>query len=100
MGRKFPYTVLFSLLYFTGYLAAFIWYSPISPERRFTYGLYIPWMFSIFIAIEELSRNQPHEGWTNLTEFARASNLVMALTLIINIPLVLAERMFFDRYGS
>jgi hypothetical protein len=100
MMRKRSFTLLFSLLYFVSYLAAFVWYSPISPERRFTYGLYIPLMFSIFIAIKELREQQPLGGWTSLTEFARASHLVIAMTLIINIPLVLTERMFFDRYGS
>lgn len=100
MVRKYPFTVLFALFYFVGYLAAFVWYSPISPERRFTYSLYIPLMFSIFIAVKELSWNQPQGGWINIKEFASASNLLIALTLVINIPLVLTERMFFDRYGS
>lgn len=100
MVRKYPYTVLFGVLFFAGYLAAFVWYSPISPERRFTYILYIPLMFSIFTAVKELSWNQPRGGWINIKEFASASNLLIALTLVINIQLVLTERMFFDRYGS
>jgi len=98
--QKYPFMILFVLLYFAGYLAAFVWYSPISPERRFTYGLYIPLMFSLFKAIHEICGNQSLGGWINVKEFASASNIVIALSLLINIPLVLTERMFFDRYGS
>ncbi|MGW8250467.1 MAG: hypothetical protein ACWGO1_07475, partial [Anaerolineales bacterium] len=100
LARKYPYPILFALLYLTGYLAAFVWYSPISPERRFTYGLYIPLMFSIFVALKVLSEQRSQEGSVDVGEFVRAANLVIALTLIVNIPLVLTERMFFDRYGS
>lgn len=98
--RKYPLTVLFALFYFAGYLAAFMWYSPISPERRFTYGLYIPLMFSIFAALKVLSASRSREGGLDVREFVGAANLVIALTLVVNIPLVLTERMFFDRYGS
>ncbi len=98
--RKSPVSILFALLYFAGYLAAFVWYSPISPERRFTYGLYIPLMFSIFTALEALGASCSREGGVDVGEFVGAANLVIALTLLVNIPLVLTERMFFDRYGS
>lgn len=100
MFHKYPTTVIFALLYFVGYLTAFVWYSPISPERRFTYGLYIPFMFSILAALEALCASRPREGGVDVSEFVNAANLVMALTLVVNIPLVLKERMFFDRYGS
>ena len=101
---KYPYLVGFSILYFAVYMTAFIWYSPISPERRFTYGLFIPLMFAIFVAIKELVANQrknaDQETSIELKQFVSAAYFVVALTLIINIWLVLSERMFFDRYGS
>ena len=101
---KYPYLVGFSILYFAVYMTAFIWYSPISPERRFTYGLFIPLMFAIFVAIKELVANQrknaDQKTSIELKQFVSAVYFVVALTLIINIWLVLSERMFFDRYGS
>ena len=96
-ARKYPYLVGFSLLFFVAYLAIFVWYSPISPERRFTYALYIPLMFAIFVSFKELVANQ---SVGDLRRLRDASLFLMTLMLMINIWLVLTERMYFDRYGS
>ena len=102
--RKYPYLVLFACLYFGVYLTSFIWYSPISPERRFTYGLFIPLMFSIFSALRELMNNQisftGSRSPIRLQAFINGGYFILGLTLIINIWLVLTERIFFDRFGS
>jgi len=101
---KYPYLVGFSILYFAVYMTAFIWYSPISPERRFTYGLFIPLMFAIFVALKGLVANQrknaDQETSIELKQFVNAAYFIVVLTLVINTWLVLSERMFFDRYGS
>jgi hypothetical protein len=102
--RSQPYRVVFSLLYFLGYLAAFAWYSPIAPERRFIYGLYIPFMFAVFCALQALASSQGlgerRLGAIDLRQFLNAAHFVIFLSLLPNIWLVLTERMFFDRYGA
>jgi hypothetical protein len=97
-GRQDPYTVIFATLFFAGYLATFVWYSPISPERRFTYGLYLPLLFSIMVALKSLARGV--RGKIDHALFNRAALIVIALILSANIYLVLTERIFFDRFGS
>jgi hypothetical protein len=102
--RSYPYQVAFSVFYFLGYLAAFAWYSPIAPERRFIYGLYIPFMFAVFCALRALASSQPAEGdrpaVIDLPRFVSAAHFVIFLSLLANIWLVLTERMFFDRFGA
>jgi hypothetical protein len=102
--RSYPYRVAFSLLYFLGYLAAFAWYSPIAPERRFIYGLYIPFMFAVFCALQALASSQDaagdRPGSIDLRRFLNAAHFVIFLSLLANIWLVLTERMFFDRFGA
>ncbi|MEA3439125.1 MAG: hypothetical protein U9R58_02475 [Chloroflexota bacterium] len=102
--KKYPYVIGFSILFFLGYLALFSWYSTVSPERRFTYGLYIPFMFAIFVGINESVYNQLQVvgkgNSIDLKQFVNAANFVVVITLFINIWLTLTERMFFDRYGS
>jgi hypothetical protein len=92
------YVVLFACLFFIGYLATFVWYSPISPERRFTYGLYIPLLFSIGVSLRSLAKAA--KGWIDPALFNRASYIILAAVLVANIYLVLTERIYFDRFGS
>jgi hypothetical protein len=104
LSRRYPYIIGFPVLYFSGYIMAFAWYSPIAPERRFIFGLYIPFMFTLFKAVKELAQNQlktnREASAIDLTKFVNASYFVISLSLIINIWLVLTERMYFDRYGA
>lgn len=104
ISRRYPYVIGFPILYFLGNIMAFAWYSPVAPERRFIYGLYIPFMFALFKAIKELANNQlkfnREANTIDLTKFVNASYFVISLSLIINIWLVLTERMYFDRYGA
>lgn len=100
--RLHPSQVGFSVLYFIVYLGAFVWYSPISPERRFTYGLYLPFLLAVFLALKAMARNQAWEsgGRIDLRLLVNAANFVIFLSLVVNIYLVLTERMYFDRYGA
>ena len=104
IAKKYPYAVGFSILYFLVYLAAFVWYSPISPERRFTYGLFLPFLFSVFIAIRKISEHDPGEHpestHIDIARFSNVAHFIIFLTLPFNIYFVLVERMLFDRYGS
>jgi hypothetical protein len=104
LAREYPYAVIYSILYFSCYLAAFVWYAPISPERRFTYGLFLPFLFAVFIAIRKISQQEPAENSESAhLDVARLSNVahfIVSLTLLFNIYLVITERMLFDRYGS
>lgn len=59
--RKNLTLIIFCFLYFAGYLLLFAWYSPIAEyhDERFTYGLFLPYLFSIFIALDEMGRVIP-----------------------------------------
>ena len=103
--KKYPFIALFAVLYFGVYLASFAWYTPISSGRRFTYGLYIPFMFSILAALNGLVRNQIHtveEGGNGirLSRYFDLSNLIIALLLAFEIWMALTLLLFFDRFGS
>lgn len=102
---QYPFVTLFGVLFFAGYLAAFAWYSPLASGRRFTYALYLPFLFSIFIALNVLAhRPSPaspgQRKVIDLARFTRAAHLVVATTLIYNIWLVVDFLLFIDRYGS
>jgi hypothetical protein len=102
--RKYPFLIAFVMLYFLGYFVAFAWYSPIASGRRFVYGLYIPLLFALFAAINELANQQkaPPGGKAPLSiaRYFTLSNLIILFTLIYNIWVVLTSSLFFDRYGS
>jgi hypothetical protein len=102
--HRYPQHVLFASIYLIGYLAAFVWYSPISPERRFTYGLYLPFMFSVFFALQAVQSPQANQAarfsWLDIRSFSIPAHLFMTAVLMINIYLVLTERMFYDRFGA
>lgn len=103
--KKYPYPLIFVILYFAGYLFAFSWYSLIAGGPRFLYGLYIPFLFLVFMSINELSRNQltlvenkPNK--VNLARYFTTVNILMGLTLVYNIWLVLTQVKFLGRFGS
>lgn len=102
--RHWWFLIAFGALYFAIYLAAFTWYAPISPEPRFTYGLLIPAMMTIFVSLRELVANQKRSNGdgppTDLRLLVNSANFIIFLTLMVNIYLVLSERIYFDRYGA
>jgi hypothetical protein len=104
-AKKNAIPLMFTILYFTGYLIAFAWYCPIACGRRFPFALYIPFLIAAFLAINELAKNQNRESGKvenqiNLTRFFTASNVIVAITLIFNIWLVTNNVLFFDFFGS
>ena len=103
--KKYPYVIALALLFFLGYEAAFAWYTPIASGRRFTYGLYLPFLFSVFTAVNALGKNQildqPREkAPISLPRFFTAANLIISFTLVYNIWVILTASLFYDRYGS
>jgi len=55
--REYAFLVLFCLTYFVGHLVLFAWYSPIANyhDARFTYSLFLPFLFSLFVALNKIS---------------------------------------------
>ena len=55
--REYSFLVLFCLAYFGGHLVLFAWYSPIANyhDARFTYSLFLPFLFSLFVALNKIS---------------------------------------------
>lgn len=55
--REYWFLALFFVGYICGYLVLSAWFSPISDylDARFTYGLFLPYLFSIFIALHQIA---------------------------------------------
>lgn len=87
------YLVSFVFLFLAGYFILVVWYSPIVGLSRFLYGLFIPLLFSIFIAIKSLSR----DGDESLISFI---NIAVSAMLILDIPYVLSTGLFLGTFGS
>lgn len=84
---------IFLLAYFSGYTFLFAWYSPIADyaDRRFTYGLFLPLMFVLFISLQSLSRKTikgPHKSakvnW--LPAFYGTAAILLATDLLLHLP--------------
>ena len=54
----YRYIVLFCFGYFLGYLVLYAWFSPVAnfADERFTYSLYTPYLFSIFVALRLITQ--------------------------------------------
>lgn len=99
--------IAFVLAFIGGYLLLFAWYGPIADysDLRFTYGLYIPILFSIFLALEKLlAGDESYQislgrasgpAWANALHGAIA--LILTYELIFQIPEKLNR---FDWYGK
>jgi len=50
----YKFVVLYCLGYFLGYLILYAWFAPVAglEDARFTYSLYVPYLFSIFAALK------------------------------------------------
>jgi len=91
--RKYLPLTAFSLCFFLGYFAIYVWYSPLANSPRFLYSLYIPFLLSIFaigMALEsEIS--SPLIRITNIT--------VLGMT-IIDIWYIFSQGPFNRNFGS
>ncbi|KAA3648257.1 MAG: hypothetical protein DWQ07_04495 [Chloroflexi bacterium] len=59
--RRYWAIFLFATFLFPGYYALFAWYAPISGSTaRFVSGLFMPFMFAIFLLLERLGEEETH----------------------------------------
>jgi hypothetical protein len=99
MMKKHPYPILFGILYIGAYLALFAWYAIISAGRRFTFGIYLPLLFSQFRAIQSLARQSNQKPrWIDLQLFHTSADLWMALVLVLDIWYVLTRGIMIGRF--
>jgi hypothetical protein len=74
--RRYIFLLIFALAYFAGYMVSFAWFAPITNffVGRFVYGLYLPYLFSLFVALNHIVKEIQyiHLGGRSI----RAANLV------------------------
>ena len=85
--------VLFVLGYLLAYFSLYVWYSVISSMSRFLFALYLPFVFSVFIAVKELT------GKINFP-FIKMANVLVFLMATIDIWYLLSYGPFFRDFGS
>lgn len=83
----------FVVLFHAGYFILFVWYSPIVGLSRFIYGLFIPFLFSIFVAVKALSNDSNLPG-------TRLFDLAVSVMLIVDVNYVLSTGLFLGTFGS
>jgi hypothetical protein len=69
VAKKNIYQIFFFFLIMVSNLVLFAWYSPITNylDARFTYGLYIPYLYSIYLSTNHISKKN---YWTSKVPFA------------------------------
>ncbi len=87
------YLVSFVFLFMAGYFMLFVWHSPIVGLSRFLYGLFIPLLFSIFVALKTLSRKSDES-------ISRYIDFGISAMLLLDIPYVLSVGLFLGKFGS
>jgi hypothetical protein len=105
LSRKHVFLIGFTILYILGYLASFTWYSYISNGRRFTYGIYLPLLFALFVAIKNLAENQlvvqaKQRGNLRLPEFNSVVNILISEILLINIWFAVTWGIYLIEFGA
>ena len=94
LSRRYIFLLVFVLAYFGGYLISFAWFAPIANfyVGRFTYGLYLPYLFSLFVVLNKLVEEIQyiHLGGRSI----RAANLVCIIHAGVFL-MVLYELYFF-----
>lgn len=104
-GRFFQ--LLFGALYLGGYLLLFAWYGAIAgyADQRLTYGLVIPMLFGIFVALEGMGARVKEFRWRGADGDGRAwlnrayglVMVVLAVDILFHLPAALSR---FDWYGK
>ena len=56
LSRRYIFLLVFALAYFGGYMVMFAWFAPIANffVGRFVYGLYLPYLFCLFVALNKI----------------------------------------------
>lgn len=106
--REYWPLITFVFLFLGGYLLLYAWYGPIADysDIRFTHSLYLPLLFSIFVALEKLAAGTINGGEPGLTKAAASSWLntaygLVALLLTYEIVFQIPEKLTrFDWYGK
>ncbi len=100
--RSYLIPLSFAITYFVSYLALFAWYGPIADyaDRRFTYGLYIPLLFSVFFALQMLATphkrsNKPLSSW--LPKLYTSVAILLAADVLLRLPVQLTSFHWFGK---
>jgi hypothetical protein len=101
LARKHIFLVTFVLLYFAGYLTLFAWYAPIADyaDQRFTYGLYVPFLFCTFYLLQLLQARatKKDRGANWLPGFYTAVAVLLAVDIILRVPVQLTTFHWFGK---
>ncbi len=105
LAKRSAYLVGFSVIYILAHIASFVWYSSIAIGPRFTLGIFLPIMFTLFAGIKCLAENQEtglvEQGvQPSLVKFSLAADVLMTGVLIINIWMVLSGGILSGHFGS
>jgi hypothetical protein len=103
--KKYPFVIGFAVLFILAHLLSFAWYSSISAGPRFTFGIFLPLLFSLFAGIKGLADYQltapsGEEAYPDLAKFNLAANIMITGTLVINIWLILSTGILSGQFGS
>jgi hypothetical protein len=93
IAKKYFPLLVFGLSYFAAYIFLYIWYSPIASLPRFIYALYIPFLFSIFVAAKAMSNEIS-------LPIVKLSNLAVFLMIMIDIWYIVSQGPFYRDFGS
>jgi len=104
LARKYAFVLVFTFLYFLGYITLYAWYSPIAGGPRFILSLFLPMIFSASAAGYALSaaRNGLKQGFK--PELAgslyAAGNWAITALLAIDVYFILTEILKNGYFGS
>ena len=104
LARKYAFVIVFTFLYFLGYITLYAWYSPIAGGPRFILSLFLPMIFSASAAGYALSaaRNGLKQGFK--PELAgslyAAGNWAITALLAIDVYFILTEILKNGYFGS
>ena len=101
--RENYFLVLFAGLFFAGYIFLFAWYYPIAGGPRFLYGLFLPFLFSIYLALKYLTA-QAHfliKGKSiSQAYFLEIANACLIALLVLDAYIVIIEKLPNGYFGS
>jgi hypothetical protein len=104
--RGKPYQVVFVAIFLVAYLFLFAWYAQIAAGRRFTYTIYLPLIFSLFIGTQALVRQNIHSRRSSsgfkvdLGVFLNAADIWMALVILVEICYLLSPGAMSQYFGA
>ena len=98
---KYRFVVGFVILNFIAYIVLFAWYAPVAGGPRFLYTLFVPYMFSVFLAIKKIEKDsQPGARNLRTSLMYQVIDIVVLSMLVANYYLILTSRMPSGYFGS